>query len=167
MSKVFEHDKFVLVGAVPLFAVTNLTLTENFKIPDIGKGGKSQWLGKVGYIVSIQGMLVGPERFFYKAALEAMADLSMILNAAVPVPGLGGIPLVSGLTVLSDMQITSLRFTQTSQEFGAISVNISMKHCPRGFVAELIGRGLNLASSLAGSAANVAAGVRSVPGPLG
>jgi phage protein U len=167
MSKVYAHDKFILVGAVPLFAVNSMTLDESFKLPTIGKGDKSQWLGKVGYTVSIQGVLVGPERFFYKAALEAMADLSMILPSLVSIPGLGGIPLVSGLTVLPDMQITSLRFTQTSQEFGAIGVTISMKHCPKGFVAEMIGRGLNLASSLAGSIANVSAGVRSVPGPLG
>jgi phage protein U len=167
MSKVFAHDKFVLVGAVPLFAVTNMTLDESFKIPEIGKGDKSQWLGKVDYSVTIQGVLVGPERFFYKAALEVMADLSMVLTSLVPIPGLGGIPLVSGLTVLPDMQITKLTFTQTSQEFGAVGVNISLKHCPKGFVAELIGRGLNVASSLAGSTANVAAGVRSIPGPFG
>ncbi len=167
MSKVFEHDKFVLVGAIPLFAVTSMTLDETFKIPEIGKGDKSQWLGKVGYTVSIQGVLVGPERFFYKAGLEAMADLGMVLASLVSIPGLGGIPLVSGLTVLPDMQITSLKFSQTSQEFGAIGVTISLKHCPKGFVAELIGRGLNMAASLAGSTANVAAGVRSIPGPLG
>lgn len=167
MSEIYYHDKFVLVGAVPLFAVTNMTLDESFKIPEIGKGDKSQWLGKVGYTVSIQGMLLGPERFYWKAALEVMADLSMVLTSLVSIPGLGGIPLVSGLTVLADMQITSLRFTQTSQEFGAIGVNISLKHCPKGFVAEMIGRGLNLASSLAGSTINLAAGVRSAPGPLG
>jgi hypothetical protein len=167
MSKVYAHDKFILVGAVPLFAVTNMTLDESFKIPEIGKGDKSQWLGKVGYAVSIQGMLVGPERFLYKAALEVMADLAMVLTSLVSIPGLGGIPLVSGLTVLPDMHITSLRFTQTTEAFGAIGVTISLKHCPKGFVAELIGRGLNIASSLAGSIANVATGVRSVPGPLG
>src|SRR5215211_1369528 len=166
MSQVFSHDKFVLVGAVPLFAVNTMTLNEEFKIPEIGKGDKSQWLGKVGYTVSIDGVLVGPERFFYKAALEVLADLSMILGSTVPIPGLGGIPLVSGLTVLPDMQITSLKFTQTSQEFGAVGVSISLRHCPRGLVGELIGQGLNVASSLAGSTPNVAAGVRSVPGPL-
>jgi hypothetical protein len=167
MSQVYPHDKFILVGAVPLFAVNTMTLNEEFKIPEIGKGDKSQWLGKVGYNVSIDGVLVGPERFFYKAVLELLADLSMFLVSAVSIPGLGGIPLVSGLTVLPDMQITSLKFTQTSQEFGAVGVSISLKHCPKGFVAELIGQGLNVASSLAGSTANVAAGVRSIPGPLG
>jgi hypothetical protein len=167
MSKVFEHDKFILVGAVPLFAVNNLTLTEEFALPDIGRGDKSQWLGKTKYSVSIEGLLVGPERFFYKTALEAVADLGMVLASLVSVPGLGGVPLVSGLTVLPDMQITSLRFTQTSQEFGVIGVSIQMKHCPKGFIAELLGKGLNMASGLVGSALNVGAGVRSVGGPLG
>jgi len=167
MSQVFPHDKFVLVGAVPLLAVNTMTLNEEFKIPEIGKGDKSQWLGKVGYTVSIDGVLVGPERFADKSRLELMADLAMILTSAVPVPGMGGIPLVSGLTTLPDMQITNLRFTQTNQEFEAIGVSLSLRHCPKGFVAELIGRGLNMASSLAGSTGNVAAGVRSVLGPLG
>jgi phage protein U len=168
ISDVIIHDKFVLIGAVPLFVVTNMSLTENFKLPEIGKGDKrSQWLGKVEDSVSIDGALIGPDRFFYKAALEAMADLSIILNALVSIPGLGGIPLVSGLTVLSDMQITSLVFTQTNQDFGAITVKITMKHCPKGFVAEVIGQGLNMASSLVGSAANIATGKRSIGGPLG
>ena len=167
MSEQIYHEEFVLVGVVPLFAVTNMTLDEQFKIPTIGQGDKSQWLGKVGYTVTIQGVLLGPERFLWKAALEVLADISMVLASLVSIPGLGGIPLVSGLTVLSDMQITSLRFTQTSQEFGAIGVTVSLKHCPRGFVAELLGQGLNVASSLGGSIANMTAGVRSVPGPFG
>lgn len=167
MTEQIYHDKFVLVGAVPLFSVTNLSLDETFKIPEIGKGDKSQWLGKASYTVSIQGMLLGPERFAWKTALETMADVSMLLSSLVPIPGLGGIPIVSGLTVLPDMQITSLKFGQTSQEFGAISVSISLKHCPKGFVAELIGRGLNMAGSLAGSTINMVAGVSSVAGPLG
>lgn len=166
-SKVFAHDKFILVGAIPLFAVNNLTLNEEFKLPDIGRGDKSQWLGKTKYTVSIDGLLVGPERFLYKTGLELVADLSMVLASLVSIPGLGGVPLVSGLTVLPDMQITSLRFTQTSQEFGAIGVNIQMKQCPKGFIAELLATGLNMAGSLAGSIANLASGMRSVAGPLG
>lgn len=167
MSEVFEHDKFILIGAVPLFAVNNLSLAEEFSLPDIGRGDKSQWLGKTKYTVSVQGLLIGPERFFYKTALEAVADLGMILASLVPIPGLGGVPIVSGLTVLTDMQITNLRFTQTSQEFGAIGVAIEMKHCPKGFIAELLGKGLNMASGLVGSALNVGTGVTSVGGPLG
>lgn len=167
MSDVIAHEQFVLVGAVPLFAVTNLTLNEGYKLPPIGKGDKSQWLGKAEYSVTIQGMLIGPDRLLYKAALEALADLSMVLPSLVPIPGLGGIPLVSGLTTLPDMQITSLRFTQTSQEFGAIGVNISLKHCPRGFVAELIGRGTNMASSLVAGGITAATGARTTGTPFG
>jgi phage protein U len=168
MSQVFPHDKFILVGVVPLFAVTSMTLKESFKLPELGKADKkSQWLGKVEDDVTIDGALIGPDRFFYKAALEVMADLSILLNAFVPVPGLGGIVLVSGLTVLTEMQISDLKFTQTSQDFGSIGVSISLKHCPRGLIGQVIGQGLNMASSLAGSAANVATGKRSVAGPLG
>src|SRR5947208_11949137 len=103
MSDIIVHEKFILVGPVPLFAVNSMTLSESYKLPEIGKGDKSQWLGKVDDTVAIEGVLIGPDRFFYKAALEVLADLSMILSAFVPIPGLGGIPLVSGLTVLPDM----------------------------------------------------------------
>lgn len=155
MSQVFPHDRFILVGPVPLFAVTSMTLDESFKLPDVGRGDKSQWLGKVGYSVSIEGLLVGPERFFYKAALEALADLSVLLTSLVPIPGLGGIPLVSGLTVLADMQVASLKFTQTSQEQQTIGVSVALKHCPKGFVGEVLSQGLNMAGSLLGSSLNL------------
>jgi hypothetical protein len=159
VSEVFRHDRFILVGAVPLFAVNSMTLDESYKLPDIGKGDASQWLGKIGYSVTVEGALIGPSRFFYKAALEALADVSVLLEALVPIPGLGGIPLVSGLTVLTDMQITSLKFTQTSQEQQSIGVTIALKQCPKGLVGEVLGQGLNMASSLLGSSLSLG-GVR-------
>lgn len=167
MSQVFDHDKAVLVGFVPLLAVNTLSLSEGYKLPAIGRGDRSQWLGRTEFTVSIQGLLIGPDRFQQKAALETMADLSVLLPSLSSIPGLGGIFIVSDLTILSDMQITSLSFTQTNQEFGAISVNISLKHCPRGLLGGLLGRGLNLASSLGGTGTITGGGTRSATEPLG
>ena len=158
VSEIIAHDQFILVGAVPLFAVTSMSLDAAYKLPELGSG-RNQWLGEVGRTISIDGALLGPSRFAYKVALEALADVSMVFAARFGVPGLTGVPVVSGLVVLTDMQITSLKFGQTSQDQGVITVNISLKHCPKGFVAELIGRGLNMAGSMAGFAV-AKAGVR-------
>ncbi|WP_328524051.1 hypothetical protein [Kribbella sp. NBC_00359] len=157
-SDIIEHDQFILIGAVPLFAVTSMSLNASYKLPELGSG-RNQWLGEVGRTIAIDGVLLGPSRFAYKAALEALADVSMLFAARFAIPTLTGVPVVSGLVVLTDMQITSLKFSQTSQDHGVITVHVDLKHCPKGFVAELIGRGLNMAGSLAGSAV-AEAGVR-------
>jgi hypothetical protein len=151
VSEIIEHDQFILVGAVPLFAVTSMSLDATYKVPELGSG-RNQWLGEVGRTISIDGVLLGASRFAYKAALEALADVSMLFAARFAIPALTGVPVVSGLVVLTDMQITGLKFSQNSQDRGVITVHIELKHCPKGFVAELIGRGLNMAGSLAGFA---------------
>jgi hypothetical protein len=154
VSGYVEHDQFILVGAVPLFAVTTMSVDNQYKLPELGTG-RNQWLGQVGRTISIDGVLLGPSRFVHKAALELLADLSMIFATRFNIPAVsGGVPVVSGLVTLTDMQITSLKFGQTSEQQGVISVNISLKHCPRGLVAELIGRGLNMATGLAGTIVN-------------
>ena len=166
MSGTIEHTKFILVGGIPLFTVTSMSQDEEFRLPELG-ASKSQWLGKTTFTVTIQGALIGPERFFYKAGLEAMAEFLNALTSLPSIPLLSGTFIVSGLTTMTDMHITKLTFNQTSDNQGVVGVTIAMKHCPPGLVAELIGKGLNLAGGLAGSIANVASGMRSVPGPWG
>jgi phage protein U len=135
-----------------------MSLDAAYKLPELGSG-RSQWLGEVGRTISIDGVLLGASRFAYKAALEALADVSMLFAARFAIPLLTGVPVVSGLVVLTDMQITGLKFSQNSQDRGVVTVHIDLKHCPKGFVAGLIGRGLNMAGSLAGFAV-AASGVR-------
>lgn len=158
VSDFIQHDQFILVGAVPLFAVTSMSLDATYKLPELGSG-HNQWLGETGRTIAIDGVLLGPWRFAYKAALESLADLSMLFAARFAIPALTGIPVVSGLVVLTDMQITTLKFSQSSQDQGVITVHIDLKHCPKGLVAEVIGRALNMAGSLAGTV-TAKAGVR-------
>lgn len=158
VSEIITHDQFILVGAVPLFAVTSMSLDATYKLPELGSG-HNQWLGDVGRTITIDGVLLGPSRFAYKAALESLASLSMLIAARFAIPALTGIPVVSGLVVLTDMQITTLKFSQSSQDQGVITVHIDLKHCPKGLLAEVIGAGLNMAGSLAGTAV-AKAGVR-------
>lgn len=151
--------QFILVGAVPLFAVSTMTVDNQYKLPELGTG-RNQWLGQVGRTIGIEGTLLGPSRFAHKAALELLADLSMLFATRFNIPAVtGGVPVVSGLVTLPDMQITGLKFGQSSEAQGAISVSISLKHCPRGLVADLVAHGLSMAGGLAGTIVN-ATGVR-------
>jgi len=45
MSTMVTHQPSVLVGAVPLFAVNRITLTENYDLPPVGGKGLSQSTG--------------------------------------------------------------------------------------------------------------------------
>src|SRR6266513_1598509 len=87
----------VLVGAVPLFYVQSMNISEGY----------------------------GIERLLLKKALEAMALTSRLLvAAAAPLLAVTGIPVVSGLTISLDMQITDLRFTQSVAKRDALDVSI-------------------------------------------
>ena len=105
MSTMVTHQPSVLVGAVPLFAVNRITLTENYDLPPVGGKGLSQSTGKITRSVQIEASLIGDERHLIRLSLEAMADLSQTLPALSSI--VSGIPLVAGLTVLLDCQIAA------------------------------------------------------------
>jgi hypothetical protein len=77
-------------------------------------------------------MLIGPDRMRQKKELELLAQASAALTAATLAgeTGFTGIPVVSGLTVSINMQITDLRFTQSAQKRDALDVSISLQHIP-------------------------------------
>ena len=65
--------------------------------------------------------------------------------AAAPAMKLTGLPVVSGMTISLDMQITSLRFTQSNQKRDAIDVSITLEQVPRSSLSAIIGEALDLA----------------------
>jgi hypothetical protein len=150
MSTMVTHQPSVLIGAVPLFAVNRITLTENYELPPVGGKGLSQSTGKITRTVQIEAALIGDERHLIRLALEAMADLSKTLPALSSI--VSGIPLVAGLTVLLDCQISSLTFGQSADEKDVFSVSISLKHCPRPGLMALLSEATNAAAAIAGTA---------------
>lgn len=140
----------VLIGAVPLFTVTSMSLNEGYQVARIAGSTLVQLVSPTSKTISVEATLVGPERQLVKKALEAMALTSRVLaSATAPLLALAGVPVVSGLTISLDMQIVSLRFTQSNQKREAIDVSIALQHVPRSSLATIVGEGLDLAQGAA------------------
>src|SRR5262245_61649422 len=116
----------VLVGPVQLLYVQSMTINEGYRIERIMGSRFSQATQPTNRTIAIEAVLLGPRRLEQKKALEALALTSRLLVAAV---GRGesaiGIPVVSGLTISLNMQVTALRFTQGVAKRDALDVLIT------------------------------------------
>jgi hypothetical protein len=130
----------VLVGPVQLLYVQSMTVTEGYRIERIMGSRFSQATQPTNKTIAIEAVLTGPDRLVQKKALEALALVSRLLVAAVaPTLASSGIPVVSGLTISLDMQITDLRFTQSVAKREALDVSITLQQVPRSNVTALLG----------------------------
>jgi hypothetical protein len=140
----------VLVGLVPLFTATNLVLTEGYKTAQLAGSRLTQLVTPTERGMTIDATLVGSTRLVVKKGLEAMALTSRALAAATaPLMGLAGIPVVTGMVISLDMQITQLKFTQSNKQRDAIDVNITLVQIPRSIVSAIVGEALDLALAAA------------------
>lgn len=136
----------VLVGTVPLFFVQSMSISEGYRIERIAGSKFMQALAPTTKTITIEAILPGITRLLIKKALEAMALTSRTLVAATaPALKITGIPVISGLTISTDMQITELRFTQNVQKRDALDVNLTLQHVPRSSLVSLIGEIADLA----------------------
>lgn len=135
----------VLVGAVPLFAVTNFVLNEGYKTAAIAGSSIVQMVGPTTKTITIEALLIDEFRAL-RPALEAMALTSRgLASVTAPLMQLAGIPVVAKTSVHLDMQITSLVFTQDNQMRDTLRVSIALAHVPRSSLGGLIGGALDLA----------------------
>ncbi|GLY16386.1 hypothetical protein LWF15_29885 [Kineosporia rhizophila] len=159
----------VLVGAVPLFHVQSLSMSQGYKIERVRGSRWSQATQPTVKTIAIEAVLLGPERLLLKKALEAMALTSRaLLAASAPLLAVTGIPVVSGLTISLDMQITELRVTQSVSKREALDVTISLQHVPRSNLTALAGEAADLALAIATAAVGPsppASPVARTPGP--
>ncbi len=136
----------VLVGAVPLLYVQSMSISEGYRIQRIAGSKFSQAIAPTTKTISIEAILIGQGRLLIKKALEAMALTSRLLVAATaPALKITGIPVISGLTISLDMQITDLRFSQNVQRRDALDVSITLQHVPRSSLFTIIGEAADLA----------------------
>ncbi|APE25809.1 MULTISPECIES: hypothetical protein [Streptomyces] len=143
----------VLIGAVPLFTVTSLTLGEGYQVARIAGSRLAQLVAPTTKSISVEAVLVGRTRLLTKKGLEAMALTSRVLaGSTAPLMKMAGLPVVCGMTVSLDMQITSLRFTQSNQKRDALDVAISLEQVPRSSLTAILGEAMDIALA-AGSAA--------------
>jgi hypothetical protein len=118
--------------------------------------------------ISIEGVLIGSTRLLVKKALEAMALVSRASAAAVaPAMSKTGLPVVSGMTISLDMQITTLRFTQSNQKRDAIDVSLTLEHVPRSSITAIAGEALDLALAATVAAVPSVSGMIPVKKQLG
>ncbi len=160
MSELITQQPSVLLGVVPLFAVSRISLSERYELPSYGDKGLSQSTSTVTREVQIEALLIGDSKQVTRLGLEAMADLSKTLPAASSI--LSGIPMVAGLTTLLDMQINNLTFGQSAEEKDVYTVSISLKHCPRPGLMTLLSNVTNVAAAIGGTASLKSANPRSV-----
>ncbi|MFD4370656.1 hypothetical protein [Streptomyces sp. NPDC058486] len=136
----------VLIGAVPLFTVTSLSLSEGYQVARIAGSRLAQLVAPTTRTISVEAVLVGRTRLLSKKGLEAMALTSRALAASTaPLMKVAGLPVVCGMTVSLDMQITSLRFTQSNQKRDALDVSISLEQVPRSSLTAMLGEAMDLA----------------------
>jgi hypothetical protein len=160
MSELITQQPSVLLGVVPLFAVSRISLSERYELPPSGDRGLSQSTSTITREVQIEALLIGDSKQATRLGLEAMADLSKTIPAASSI--LNGIPMVAGLTTLLDMQINNLTFGQSAEEKDVYTVSISLKHCPKPGLMTLLSNVTNAASAIGGAATLASATPRSL-----
>ena len=124
-----------------MWAVTSISLSETYHLPPIGSSGAKAIVATHDDTVTLSGVLVGPERYAWKLALETLADLSKRGGALSAFTGgkVSGLILVTSMTIRTDMQIQSLSFTASSAKREALDVSLTMAHMPLpGALAKLL-----------------------------
>jgi hypothetical protein len=130
---------------IPIWAVTQLTLTESYHLPAIGSTGAKAIVSTHDDTVSLTGVLVGPERYTWKLALETMAEASKRGTALAAMTGgkVGGLILITSMTIRTDMQVQSLTFAAAAAKRDVLDVTIAMAYMPK---PSLLGKLLDVAS---------------------
>ncbi len=130
---------------IPIWGVTAMSLTEAYHFPPIGSTGAKSVLAVHDDTITLTGVLVGPERYAWKLALETMSESSKrggtkLLGIG---PKLNGLILITSMTIRTDMQIQSLSFNVTTAKRHTIDVTITLAYMP---VPSAVGKLLDLAS---------------------
>lgn len=138
---------------VPLWAVTQLSISEQYHLPPIGSTAHKAIVATHDDTINLSGVLVGAERYAWKFALETMAEASKRGTALAAYSGgkFSGLVLVTSMTIRTDMQIQSLTFAASAQRRDVIDVTIAMAHLPR---PSILGKLLDVASVGVGALAD-------------
>jgi hypothetical protein len=139
----------VLVGPVPLLFVQSMAVVEGYEIERIMGSRFLQATQPTRKQISIEAVLIGSDRLALKKALEGVALISRSLVATSSALLPKGIPVVSGLTISLDMQITELHFTQSVARRDALDVSISLVEVPRSGLSAVVGEVTDLAVAAA------------------
>lgn len=118
---------------IPLFVVTRMVLSESYSLPPVGSKGFRAAVDNSEDSVTLNALLIGPQRFAWKQGLELLADVSRRGGALArwTSGAAGGLILVTAMTLRLDMQVTELSFAASAQRRDTIEVTIGLKHVPQ------------------------------------
>ena len=133
------------IQTIPLWAVSQMTLTETYHLPPIGAKGARAVVATHDDTISLSGALVGPERFAWKLGLETLAETSKRGGAMGAFTGgrVSGLILITALTIRTDMQVQTMTFTASSGRRQVLDVALTLAHMP---LPGALGKLLDLAS---------------------
>jgi hypothetical protein len=126
---------------VPLWAVTSMQLNETYQLPAIGSTTARAVVAVHDDTITLTGVLLGPERFAWKLALEHLAETSRRGSAlgAFTSGRVGGLVLVTSMTIRTDLQVKTLSFTASAAKREVLDVSIALAHMPLpGSLAKLL-----------------------------
>jgi hypothetical protein len=138
---------------VPLFAVTTMTLNETYALPAIGSTTARAVVASHDDTVTLIGMLIGPQRYAEKLALETLADTSRRGSAlgAFTRGRFSGLILLTAMTIRTDMQVQTLQFSASAARRDVLEVTITLAHLP---LPSALGKLLDVASVGVGALAD-------------
>lgn len=117
---------------VPLWAVSSMSIEASYALPQVGGGTQRVALPAHDDSISLTAVLLGPERFAWKTALENAAEASRFGTALSPKrAGLGsGLALVTAATIRTNLAVQSLSFSLTAARQDTIDVTMRLLHLP-------------------------------------
>ena len=117
---------------VPLWAVTAMTLNQSYHLPPIGTKGARAVIGTHDDTITLTGVLVGELRYVWKLGLETLAESGRRGSSLARMTGgaVGGLVLVTSMTIRTDMQVQSLSFSASAARRETLDVSITMAHLP-------------------------------------
>jgi hypothetical protein len=120
------------LNTIPLWAVTTLSLSQTYHLPPIGSSGAKSIVSTHDDTISLSGVLIGAERYSWKLLLERVAEASKRGTALGALTGgkVGGLILITSMTIRTDMQVQSLNFSVSAAKRDVIDVAITMAHMP-------------------------------------
>lgn len=126
---------------LPLWSVSQLQIEETYSLPQIGGTSRKAAVASHDDTLSMTAVLLGPERFTWKLALENLAEasrrgtaLSKAFNGAV-----GGLILVTAATIRTDLAVQSLSISMSATRRDTLDVSLRLAHLPRpGSLAKLL-----------------------------
>lgn len=137
--------------AVPLFAVSRLSLSESYALPPVGASAFRVATSASTDVVSLTALLVGPQRLLWKKDLELVAASSRTGGSlgAWTSGKVSGVTFISTLVTRTNMQVTELSFTAAAQRIDCIEVGITLRHVPQpGPLDALVDLGATAALSI-------------------